>query len=270
MAAWSSAQGGQSKPDSPQVTRVGPMALHFERAGFDPDFVDYRAGLDLQQQVHDEVVAGTRGNTVLLLEHDPVYTAGRRAEPSEYPYDGTPVVPIGRGGKITYHGPGMLIGYPIVRLTPPIQPVKMVRVLEQIIIAVVADFGVKAATVEGRSGAWVSADDRGPDRKLAAIGMQVSRKVTMHGFALNCSNDLRPFGKIVPCGIADAGVTSISQETRREVKPADLAERMEIELARLESDGLIEIFEPEQPAAPLDLASLRGLTQRPTDRRVLT
>ena len=105
---------------------------------------------------------------------------------------------------------------------------------------------------------------------FAAIGMQVSRKVTMHGFALNCSNDLRPFGKIVPCGIADAGVTSISQETRREVKPADLAERMEIELARLESDGLIEIFEPEQPAAPLDLASLRGLTQRPTDRRVLT
>ncbi len=236
------------------------MALHFERVGFDPDFVDYRAGLELQQQVHDEVLAGSRGNTVLLLEHEPVYTAGRRAEATEYPYDGTPVVPIGRGGKITYHGPGMLVGYPIVKLSVPIQPVKLVRMLEQIIIAVVADFGVNAATVDGRSGAWVLADERGPDRKLAAIGLQASRKVTMHGFALNCSNDLRPFGKIIPCGISDAGITSISQEVGREVRPADLVERMEIELASLESGGIIEIFEPPTPAAPLDLARLHGLS----------
>ncbi|BEH03168.1 MAG: lipoyl(octanoyl) transferase LipB [Propionibacterium sp.] len=236
------------------------MALHFERLGFNPDFVDYRACLDLQQQVHDEVLAGTRGNSVLLLEHDPVYTAGRRAEASEYPYDGTPVVPIGRGGKITYHGPGMLVGYPIVRLAVPIQPVKMVRLLEQIIIAVVADFGVQAGTVEGRSGAWVRADSRGPDRKLAAIGLQVSRKVTMHGFALNCSNDLRPFGKIIPCGISDAGVTSISQEVSREVKPADVVERMELELASLENAGIIDSFEPATAAAPLDLSGLHGLS----------
>jgi len=124
----------------------------------------------------------------------------------------------------------------------------------------VADFGVQAGTVEGRSGAWVRADSRGPDRKLAAIGLQVSRKVTMHGFALNCSNDLRPFGKIIPCGISDAGVTSISQEVSREVKPADVVERMELELASLENAGIIDSFEPATAAAPLDLSGLHGLS----------
>ncbi|MCB0884084.1 MAG: hypothetical protein KDB34_04945, partial [Propionibacteriaceae bacterium] len=114
--------------------------------------------------------------------------------------------------------------------------------------------------VEGRSGAWVRADSRGPDRKLAAIGLQVSRKVTMHGFALNCSNDLRPFGKIIPCGISDAGVTSISQEVSREVKPADVVERMELELASLENAGIIDSFEPATAAAPLDLSGLHGLS----------
>lgn len=224
------------------------MALHFERIGFDPSFVDYRSGLELQQQVHDEVLAGSRGNTVLLLEHTPVYTAGRRTQPHEYPYDGTEVVPIGRGGKLTYHGPGMLVGYPIVRLRIPIAPVKMVRRLEQIISSVVADFGVQATTVAGRSGAWVPADERGPDRKLAAIGLQIAKKVTMHGFALNCSNDLRPFGKIIPCGIDDAGVTSISAEVGRTIKPAEVVARMEAELAAYE-EQLCEPFEPELPAA---------------------
>jgi len=207
------------------------MSLSFERLGFEPDLVDYRTALELQKNVHREVVAGQRPNTVLLLEHPPVYTAGRRTEPHEYPYDGTEVVEIGRGGKLTYHGPGMLVGYPIVRLPIPIDVVRFVRQLEQIILAVVADFGVAATTVEGRSGAWVLADERGPDRKIAAIGVQVSRRATMHGFALNCSNDLRPFGKIIPCGITDASVTSISEETGRLVTPAMVAERMEQEIS---------------------------------------
>lgn len=231
------------------------MALHFERMGFDPNFVDYRSCLQLQQEVHDQIVAGERGNTVMLLEHDPVYTAGRRAEKHEYPRDGTEVVPIGRGGKITYHGPGMLVGYPIMRLPIPLDVVKVVRVLEEIIIAVVKDFGVEATTVEGRSGAWVPADDRGPDRKISAIGVQVSKRVTMHGFALNCSNDLRPFGKFIPCGITDAGVTSISEETGNQINPADVVERMEQELAAREKD-LCFPFEPDSPATPLTLDSL--------------
>ncbi|MBD2763335.1 lipoyl(octanoyl) transferase LipB [Kocuria sp. cx-116] len=231
------------------------MALHFERVGFDPDFVDYRSCLQLQQEVHDQIVAGERGNTVLLLEHNPVYTAGRRTEKHEYPWDGTEVVPIGRGGKLTYHGPGMLVGYPIMRLPIPLDVVKVVRVLEEIIIAVVKDFGVAATTVEGRSGAWVLSDERGPDRKISAIGVQVSKRVTMHGFALNCSNDLRPFGKIIPCGITDAGVTSISQETGNQIDPVDVVERMEQELAARESDLCLP-FEPDSPATPLTLDSL--------------
>lgn len=232
------------------------MALHFERMGFDPNFVDYRSCLQLQQEVHDQIVAGERGNTVMLLEHNAVYTAGRRTEKHEYPRDGTEVVPIGRGGKLTYHGPGMLVGYPIMRLPIPLDVVKVVRVLEEIIIAVVKDFGVEATTVEGRSGAWVPADDRGPDRKISAIGLQVSKRVTMHGFALNCSNDLLPFGNFIPCGITDAGVTSISKETGNQINPADVVERMEQELAARESDLCAAPFEPDSPATPLTLDSL--------------
>ncbi len=231
------------------------MALHFERMGFDPNFVDYRSCLQLQQEVHDQIVAGERGNTVMLLEHNPVFTAGRRTEKHEYPRDGTEVVPIGRGGKLTYHGPGMLVGYPIMRLPIPLDVVKVVRVLEEIIIAVVKDFGVEATTVEGRSGAWVPADDRGPDRKISAIGLQVSKRVTMHGFALNCSNDLQPFGTFIPCGITDAGVTSISRETGNQINPADVVERMEQELTARELDLCVP-FEPDSPASPLTLDSL--------------
>ncbi|WP_240625182.1 lipoyl(octanoyl) transferase LipB [Kocuria tytonicola] len=226
------------------------MALHFERIGMAPELVNYRECLDLQRQVHQEVVAGTRGNTVLMVEHDPVYTAGRRTEQHEYPWDGTEVVPIGRGGKLTYHGPGMLVGYPIVRLPIPLDVVRFVRVLEEVIIAVVRDFGVPATTVEGRSGAWVLADERGPDRKISAIGVQVSKRATMHGFALNCSNDLRPFGKIIPCGITDAGVTSLSEETGNRIDPADVVERMEQELSTREADLCVP-FEPDTPAPPV-------------------
>lgn len=226
------------------------MSLTFHRVGFAPDLVDYRAALELQQEVHRRVVAGERDNTLLLLEHPPVYTAGRRTEPHEYPYDGTEVVPIGRGGKLTYHGPGMLIGYPIVRLPVPIDVVRFVRQLEQVLVAVLADLGVAATTVEGRSGAWVPADERGPDRKIAAIGVQVSRRATMHGFALNCSNDLRPFGKIIPCGITDASVTSISAETGRLVTPADVVGRVEQEFSARAAE-LCEQFTPAGAPAPL-------------------
>ncbi|MFI7481730.1 lipoyl(octanoyl) transferase LipB [Kocuria sp. M1R5S2] len=226
------------------------MSLAFERLGFDPHLVDYRSALELQQNVHRQVVAGERNNTVLLLEHPPVYTAGRRTERHEYPADGTEVVEIGRGGKLTYHGPGMLVGYPIVRLTTPIDVVRFVRLLEEIILAVVADFGVDATTVAGRSGAWVLADERGPDRKIAAIGVQVSRRTTMHGFALNCSNDLRPFGTFIPCGITDASVTSISQETGRTVTPAAVVDRVEQEISARQ-DELCEQFLPSLPPGPL-------------------
>ncbi|WP_424347063.1 lipoyl(octanoyl) transferase LipB [Kocuria sp. CH-021] len=226
------------------------MSLCFERLGFDPHLVDYRSALELQKNVHREVVAGERANTVLLLEHPPVYTAGRRTEPHEHPTDGTEVVEIGRGGKLTYHGPGMLVGYPIVRLTTPIDVVRFVRLLEEIILAVVADFGVQATTVAGRSGAWVLADERGPDRKIAAIGVQVSKRATMHGFALNCSNDLRPFGKIIPCGITDASVTSLSQETGRLVTPEAVVARMEQEISA-RRDELCEQFVPSGTPGPL-------------------
>lgn len=233
------------------------MNLRFEHVGFDPELVEYRPGLDLQRRVHAEVVAGLRPPTVLLMEHPPVYTAGRLTREDEYPYDGTEVVPIGRGGKLTYHGPGMLIGYPIVRLPIPIDVVRFVRVLEQVLVAVARDYGVPAVTVPGRSGAWVAADGRGPDRKLAAIGVQVSRRATLHGFALNCSNDLRPFGKIIPCGIADAGVTSLTAETGRMLRPVDVAVRVERELSVRADDlcGAPSVRQHSSASAPAMLGA---------------
>ena len=170
------------------------MSLSIECLGLAPDLVPYRPALELQRAVHDEVVAGTRGNTVLLCEHEPVYTAGRRAAAEEYPTDGTEVVEIGRGGKITWHGPGMLVVYPVMKLTTPIDVVKFVRDMEQLVLAVLRRLGVEAVTVDGRSGAWVAADERGGDRKISAIGVQVSKRTTMHGIAINCSNGLEPFG----------------------------------------------------------------------------
>src|SRR3954471_14802499 len=160
------------------------------RLGFAPDYVDYQRAWDLQRDVHAKVVAGEEPDTALLLEHAAVYTAGKRTEPHERPLDGTPVIDVDRGGKITWHGPGQIVGYPIVRLPDPIDVVAHVRRLEDVMIRVCTDFGVDTVRVEGRSGVWVLADDRGPDRKLGAIGVRVSRRVTMHGFALNCDADL--------------------------------------------------------------------------------
>jgi lipoyl(octanoyl) transferase len=177
--------------------------------------VPYDDALRLQQALHAQVVAGAE-DVALLLEHEPVYTAGKRTEPWERPTDGTPVVEVDRGGKITWHGPGQVTGYPIVRLADPVDVVDYVRRLEQLLIDVCAALGVESVRVDGRSGVW-TADGA---RKLAAIGIRVARGVTMHGFALNCNPDLSAYDRIVACGITDATVTSLSREIGRDV-PVD-------------------------------------------------
>lgn len=187
-----------------------------------PGTVDYRAAWDEQRRLHAAVAAGDQPDTIMLLEHPSVYTAGRRTEPADLPFDGTPVVEVDRGGKLTWHGPGQLVGYPIVRLPDPIDVVAYVRRTEQMLIDVCASLGVATSRVEGRSGAWVRADSRGPDRKIAAIGIRVSRGVTQHGFALNCDCDLSAYDRFVPCGIRDAGVTSLTAELGRPVTVAEV------------------------------------------------
>jgi len=209
------------------------MSLRIVHLGFSPDLVDYEAAWARQREVHDAVADGTEPDTVLLLEHAAVYTAGKRTEPHERPLDGTPVIDVDRGGKITWHGPGQLVGYPIVRLAVPVDVVAHVRRLEEVMIRVCREFGVEAGRVEGRSGVWVTADKRGPDRKLGAIGIRVSRDVTMHGFALNCDADLSWGQIIIPCGIADAGVSSISQELGRRVSVQDVVPYAEKHLTDL-------------------------------------
>jgi lipoyl(octanoyl) transferase len=190
--------------------------------------VSYADGLALQRSVHADVVAG-HDDVVLLLEHEPVYTAGKRTEAWERPTDGSPVVDVDRGGKITWHGPGQLTGYPIVRLTDPVDVVDYVRRLEQVLIDAIASLGLPSRRVEGRSGVW-TADG---DRKLAAIGIRVSRGVTMHGFALNCDNSLEPYAAIVACGIADATVTTLSEELGRCVSLAEGTDAVEYRLEHL-------------------------------------
>jgi lipoyl(octanoyl) transferase len=183
------------------------------RAGLVP----YEQAWQRQRELHAAVVAGTAPDTALLLEHPSVYTAGRRTEAFERPFDGTPVIDVDRGGKITWHGPGQLVGYPIVRLPDPVDVVAYVRRLEAVLIEVCRDLDVTAGQVEGRSGVWLPADDARPERKIAAIGIRVVRGVTLHGFAINCNPDLAWFDRIVPCGIADAGVTSLTRELGRDV-----------------------------------------------------
>ena len=179
----------------------------------------------MQRELADARVAGGP-DTLLLLEHPSVYTAGRRTLPEERPVDGTAVVDTDRGGKITWHGPGQLVGYPIIGLAEPLDVVNFVRRLEESLIHVCAEFGLKTGRVAGRSGVWVPADQTGPARKVAAIGVRVSRATTLHGFALNCDCDLRAFSAIVPCGIADAGVTSLTAELGRHVGVDDVVERV--------------------------------------------
>ncbi|HTZ44810.1 MAG TPA: lipoyl(octanoyl) transferase LipB [Jatrophihabitans sp.] len=195
--------------------------------------IDYDEAWQWQRQLHAQRVAGEIEDTVLLLEHPPVFTAGRRTADSDRPADGTPVVDVDRGGKITWHGPGQLVGYPIVELPDPMDVVAYVRRMERVLIDICAEVGLTAIQVEGRSGAWVAADERGPARKVAAIGVRIAQRVTLHGFALNCNPDLSWFDRIVPCGISDAGVTSLSRELGREVTVAELLPVVENHLPAL-------------------------------------
>jgi lipoyl(octanoyl) transferase len=206
--------------------------LVFRTVGTGADAVDYAAAWQLQRELHAAVAEGAPG-TVLLLEHPPVYTAGKRTEDHERPQDGTPVVEVDRGGKITFHGPGQLVGYPIVRLPDHVFVVDYVRRLEEALIRVCRDLGVETARVPGRSGVWLSADGGRPERKVAAIGIRVSRGVAMHGFALNCDVDLGWFDRFVPCGIADAGVTSLSAELGRDVTVPEVLPLAETHLREL-------------------------------------
>jgi len=187
--------------------------------------VDYQKAWDVQRTIHDEVASGLRPNTLLLLEHPSVYTAGRRTDDAERPTDGTPVIDVDRGGRITWHGPGQLVGYPIVKLQNPTELVGFVREIEAALIMVCADLGISTVRIEGRSGVWVQ-DEQG-DRKIAAIGIRVAKGVTMHGFALNVNPDLAAFRQIVPCGIADADVTSLEIELGRSIAIDEVAPLVE-------------------------------------------
>ncbi|GHD01067.1 octanoyltransferase [Zhihengliuella salsuginis] len=209
------------------------MSLTFRRLGLDPEFVDYSECWDLQRTIHSEVLAGERSPEVLLLEHASVYTAGKRTEEIDRPHDGTPVVDVDRGGKITWHGPGQLVAYPIIPLANRGAVKDYVWRLEEVLIKVVADYGIEATRVEGRAGVWVLGTAGAQDRKIAAIGIRVLKGVTLHGFALNCSNSLAAYNRIIPCGITDASVTTISDEIGRDVKPSDIVERVQEEFERL-------------------------------------
>jgi lipoyl(octanoyl) transferase len=205
----------------------------YAHVGFGSDAVEYVTAWDLQRAVHDRRVAGSIPDSCLLLEHAPVYTAGKRTAVSDRPFGdpGAPVIDVDRGGKITWHGPGQLTAYPIVKLREPVDVVAYVRALEEAMIRVCAEFGLRAIRIEGRSGAWIPASGGLPDRKVGAIGARVARGVTMHGLALNCDCDLSWFDRIVPCGIRDAGVTSLTAETRIRVSVSDVTPLLERHLA---------------------------------------
>jgi lipoyl(octanoyl) transferase len=211
------------------TTTVEPLTV--VRAGR----VDYQSAWDEQRRLHAAVVAGDAPQTVVLLEHPSVYTAGKLTKPWDRPVDGTPVVEVDRGGNITWHGPGQLVGYPIVKLAGMRDVVAYVRRVEQMLIDTCAEFGVATTRIKGGrySGVWVPADGRGPARKIAAIGIRVARGVTQHGFALNCDCDLTAYDRIVPCGITDAGVTSLTAESGRPVTVADVLPVVERHLSTL-------------------------------------
>jgi len=208
----------------------------FLTAGLAPNFIEYNDGWSLQREIHAEVASGARPDTVILLEHSPVYTAGKRTEDFERPKDGTPVVEVDRGGKITWHGPGQLIGYPIMQLPRPIDVVGYVRWLEQVLIDSIAEFGLYTERVTGRSGVWAPLGDE--HVKVAAIGIRVAEHTTMHGFALNCNNSLQPYETIIACGIQDATVSTLSILTGREITPAMAAEVVQKHLKQI---GKVEL-----------------------------
>ena len=207
------------------------MKPEFMVAGLDPNFVGYEEAWALQREIHSQVAAGTRPDTVIFLEHTSVFTAGKRTEDSERPTDGTPVIDVDRGGKITWHGPGQLVGYPIMKLPMPIDVVGYVRWLEQVLIDSIAEFGLKTERVEGRSGVWAPIGDT--HVKLAAIGIRVADHTTMHGFALNCNNSLDPYDTIIACGIRDAKTSTLTELLGKEITPAMAAEVVEKHLNQI-------------------------------------
>ncbi len=188
------------------------MTFEYRGLGEDPKLSDYQETWDHQRAVHAAVSTGVRPGHVIFVEHTPVYTAGRRTESHERPLDGTPVIDVDRGGRITYHGPGQLVGYPIVRLPEGVGVVDHVRRLETAVIAMLAAKGLATTRIAGRTGVWLAADGFRPDRKICAIGVRVAARTAMHGFALNVQPSNEHFANIIPCGIADAGVTSLSEE----------------------------------------------------------
>lgn len=212
--------------------------------------VPYLEAWDEQRRRHADRVAGTIDDTVILLEHEPVYTAGKRTLPIERPGPdaGAPVVDVDRGGKITWHGPGQLVGYPIVRLSDPVDVVAYVRRVEQVMIDTCASVGLATTRVEGRSGVWITADDRGPDRKVGAVGIRVAQGVTMHGFALNCVNDLGWYDRIIACGIADAGTTTISTELDHDVSVVEVRDVLESHLTTLVGGHVTSTTHAAEPA----------------------
>ena len=200
-------------------------------AGLGPRYIGYEAAWALQKQIHSQVASGEKEDTVILLEHSSVFTAGKRTEDSERPTDGTPVIDVDRGGKITWHGPGQLVGYPIMKLPMPIDVVGYVRWLEQVLIDTIADFGLKTERVEGRSGVWAPAGES--HVKVAAIGIRVAEHTTMHGFALNCNNSLDPYDTIVACGITDAKTSTLSELLGMEITPSMAAEAVQKHLKEI-------------------------------------
>jgi lipoyl(octanoyl) transferase len=205
----------------PLLETPSDSAIALSRHGL----VEYQKAWESQRAIHQDVVDGKRPNTLLLLEHPSVFTAGRRTDDSERPTDGTPVIDVDRGGRITWHGPGQLVGYPIVKLLKPTELVGFVREIESGLIAVCADLGLETQRIDGRSGVWVR-DNQG-DRKIAAIGIRVAKGVTMHGFALNVNPDLTAFKSIIPCGISDADVTSLEIELQRLITIDEVAPLVE-------------------------------------------
>jgi len=231
--------------------------LVIARLGFGADAVPYPKALELQRELHELRVRGEIPDTCLMLEHPAVYTAGKRTSPEDRPAGdaGAPVIDVDRGGKITWHGPGQLVAYPIIALDEPVDVVAYVRATEDVMIRTCADFGVEAVRVEGRSGAWVPGTGARPDRKVGAVGLRVARGVTMHGIAINCDCDLSWFGRFVPCGISDAGVTSLSAEAGRDISVAEVLEVAERHLADVLGHGTFRRVDGVTELIPVAAAS---------------
>lgn len=227
--------------------------------------IDYLSAWDLQRELVDARADESGHDTLLLLEHPSVYTAGKRTEPEDRPQDGTPVIDVDRGGKITWHGPGQIVGYPIVALADPIDVVDYVRRLEQALIGVCDRYGIDSGRVDGRSGVWLPAGGGKPERKIAAIGIRVQRGITMHGLELNCNADMSAFDRIVPCGIRDVGQTSLAQELGRDVPVSEVMPL--VRQSVLDAlDGTLAVTERDIPRAPAPDAAGVELSLDPTLR----